>query len=279
MFKPSRLLFGTAGIPLSTQPRNTLEGIKQVKRLGLEAMELEFVRSINVSEQKAPEVKRIAEEQEVILTCHGQYWVNLNAKDPVVLQASIERIINAARICHKSCVWSLCYHIAHYMGEPHDAVYQKVKQRMQDILAVFKQEDIKIWLRPEIGGKITQFGDAEELLKLSTELEGVQPLIDFAHLHARSLGKYNTYEEFCSVLALIERYLGREGLDNMHIQVAGVEWTKVGERNHTELEQSDMNYKDLVRAWKEFNIKGVVIAESPNIEKDALLLKRAYEQC
>ena len=49
-----------------------------------------------------------------------------------------------------------------------------------------------------------------------------------------------------------------------------------GERNHLKLEESDMNYKGLLNAWKEFKIKGVVICESPNIEEDALLLKKNY---
>ncbi len=43
-----KLRFGTAGIPLSTKPYNTLNGIARVKELGLDSMELEFVRSINV---------------------------------------------------------------------------------------------------------------------------------------------------------------------------------------------------------------------------------------
>ncbi len=42
------LLFGTAGIPLSANPRTTGDGIKHVRNLGLGAMEIEFVRSINI---------------------------------------------------------------------------------------------------------------------------------------------------------------------------------------------------------------------------------------
>lgn len=41
-------------------------------------------------------------------------------------------------------------------------------------------------------------------------------------------------------------------------------------------EESDMNWKDMLKAWKEFKIKGVVITESSNIEGDALLLKRMW---
>ena len=51
------LLFGTAGIPLSANPRTTADGITHVKRIGLGAMELEFVHSVNITKEKAPEIK------------------------------------------------------------------------------------------------------------------------------------------------------------------------------------------------------------------------------
>ena len=55
------LLFGTAGIPISSKGP-TEQGIADVKKLGLGAMELEFVRSINISREKAPLVKKAAEK-------------------------------------------------------------------------------------------------------------------------------------------------------------------------------------------------------------------------
>ena len=39
---------------------------------------------------------------------------------------------------------------------------------------------------------------------------------------------------------------------------------------------SDMNYKDLLKAFKEFDVKGVIVCESPNIETDAKILKDYY---
>ena len=79
-----KLHFGTAGIPLGTPDRSTLNGIPYVKQLGLSAMELEFVRSVNITEEKAKLVKDSAKEHGVVLSCHAQYIVNINAKDPAV---------------------------------------------------------------------------------------------------------------------------------------------------------------------------------------------------
>ena len=37
-----------------------------------------------------------------------------------------------------------------------------------------------------------------------------------------------------------------------------------------------MNYIELLKVLKEFNIKGALVCESPNIEEDAKLLKETY---
>ncbi len=272
------LLFGTAGIPLSTKPRNTLEGVKQVRVLGLDAMELEFVQSVNVSEVLAPQVKKVAQENKVILTSHGQYFVNLAAIEPVKVQASLDRMFLASKTLHACGGWSITWHMAFYLGRPPDVVHEIVKKNLKELMKKLDDSGIDLWIRPETTGKGTQWGDLLECIKLSQEFENVLPCIDFAHLHARYNGKNNSTEEWRTMLALTEKELGRRALDNMHIQVSGVNYSEKGERNHLNLDESDLKWKDLVNVWKEFKLKGVVIAESPSIEGDSLLLQKEWKK-
>ncbi len=276
--KFSKILFGTAGIPLSTEDRNTLEGIKQVNSLGLDAMEIEFVHSVNIKKENTPHVKSAAEKNSVVLSCHGQYYINLNAVEKEKIEASKKRILHAAEIANDCGVFSLTFHSAFYLGQEPKKVYETVKANLKEIVNILKDKGNPIWIRPELTGKPTQFGDIYELTKLSTEIEQIMPCIDFSHSHARSGGKYNSYEEFASILEEIEKTLGRDGLENMHIHIAGIEYSEKGERNHLNLEQSDLNYRDLMKVFRDFKIKGVVISESPNIEGDALLMKGIYEK-
>lgn len=272
------LLFGTPGIPVSTSPSNTANGVRQVRRLGLDAMELEFTYSVNVKEDKAAAVKQAAKDNNIVLTCHGQYFVNLAAKEGHKVRASINRMLSAARRVHQCGGWSATWHAAFYLKRPKESVYGMVKKNMREVVKTLQDEGNPLWIRPETTGKPTQWGDLQETIRLSQDVEQVMPCVDFSHLHARYNGANNTEAEFRSLLAQIEDGLGREGLDNMHIQVSGIEYGEKGERNHVNLEESDMNWRGLLRVWKEFNIKGVVITESPNIEADALLLQKAYKQ-
>jgi deoxyribonuclease-4 len=270
------LIFGSPGIPMSTQPRDSLNGVKQVRKLGLDAMEFEFVQNVHVNEKLAPEIKKVAEDLNVVLTCHGQYYVNLAALETEKLQASVNRMLSAARRMHECGGYSITWHMGYYLGRPKDKVHEIVTHGVKDVVKKLQDEGVKLWIRPETTGKETQWGDLQETIKLSQEVEQVMPCIDFGHLHARYNGTNNTLEEFRDILSQIEKGLGREALDNMHIQCCGINYGPKGEKNHLNFRESDFNWKDMLKAWKEFRIKGVVITESPNIEEDALFLQSEF---
>ncbi len=273
-----KLLFATAGIPLSTQPHDTMHGIAQVRSLGLGAMELEFVQSVNVSAEKAPQVRKAAESNGVILTAHGSYFINLNSPEKPKWHASISRIVQAGVILEACGGYSLVFHPAFYLKSTKEEAYKNVKKGIEHAIDELEKKGCKkIWVRPETMGRESQFGTLEETLQLSVDIPRVLPCIDFSHLHARG-GKFNTYGEFHSQLSLVEKMKGKDALRNMHIHLSGINYGDKGERNHLILKESDMNYKDLLRALKEFNCAGVVVCESPNIEEDALLLKKTYEK-
>jgi deoxyribonuclease-4 len=135
-----------------------------------------------------------------------------------------------------------------------------------------------VTISPEVTGKHSQFGTLEELLQLSSEIEGVLPCIDFSHWHARTR-KANSYQEFLGMLDQVEKKLGRRGLDNMHIHLSGIAYGKKGEIKHLMLDDSDLHYAELLKALKERKAKGVIICESvPYLEKDALLLQQTYRK-
>ena len=272
------LLFGTAGIPLKTNPRDTINGIKTVKALGLSAMELEFVHSVNISKEKAPEVKKTAQENGIILSCHAPYYINLNSVDKKKLEASINRVYSAAKVSNLCGAWSVCFHPGFYQGMDSKEVFDRIKNATKEIEEKLRQDGNKIWLRPETTGKPSAFGSWEELLDFSSGFEQVMPCIDFAHLHARSNGKFNSVAEWNNVLEQVEKKLGKNGLQNMHIHLSGIEYSIKGEKNHLILEKSDFKYKELLKVLKDFKAAGVVICESPNIEEDALLLQKTYNK-
>lgn len=270
------LLFACPGIPASAQPRNILSGISRVRELGLSAMELEWVRSIHVNKDKVQEVLRASKEHGVLFSCHGQYWVNLSSKESDKRKASIQRMIDAAVRASELDVYSITWHFGFYQGRDKEVVFRMIRDSVKEV--VDSLDDKKIWLRPETTGKPTQWGDLDECIRLSREFSQVLPCIDFSHLHARSLGKENSYDEFHDTLSKVEKHIGKPALKNMHMHLSGIEYGPKGERHHLNLEESDMRWRELLNVLKEFDVAGVLTTESPNIEEDALLVQKTYKQ-
>jgi deoxyribonuclease-4 len=270
-----KLLFGTGGTPHSSKSESTADGIERIAELGLGCMEVEFVYGANMSQAMARKVGETAKRLNVKLSAHGPYYINLNSHEEEKLIASKKRLLQTARIASTIGVQGIVFHPAFYLKDPPDEVYDRVKKELEDTIKSMRDEDVQVTLRAETTGKGSQFGSLDEILSLSAEVDGVAPCIDFAHLHARN-GKANSYEEYKSILQKIDDRLGRSALKDMHIHLSGIKYSVKGELSHLNLSESDMNYTELFKAWKEFDIKGMVICESPSLEADALLMQAAY---
>jgi len=272
------LHFGTGGIPLSAKG-DVFSGIEKINELGLSCMELEFVYQTWLKPEDAEKVKNFAKQKNIHLTAHGSYYINLNSEEKSKIHASINRIIKAAEVCEKAGVKFFTFHPAFYMRDSPEQAYSNVKKALKTIIEKLNEKNIKnLKISLETTGKQSQFGTVDEIISLSKEFNQVFPCIDFAHIYARSLGKINSEEKFQKILDKIKKELGKKALNEMHIHMSGIEFGKKGEKNHTKLEDSDFNYKKVLKVLKKNKVSGYVICESPVLEQDAKLLKKTYTE-
>ena len=272
----NKLHFGTAGIPNSTAKPSTLNGVIRVHELGLNAMEIEFVRGVRMSVESALEVRRVSIELGVVLTVHAPYYINLLSSEDSKVEASIRRIVESARVGSKAGAWSLVFHPGYYGRLRSEECVERVRNILKKVIKELIDEGIKMWVRPEVMGGLAEFGSVEEVVAVTEGLDYALPCIDFAHIYARSLGKVNSYEAFKNILEYVESRLGSDALKNSHIHMSGIEYGERGEVKHTNLNESKINYVDLMRVLKDFKVVGVLISESPNLEDDALLMMQTY---
>ena len=267
-----KLYFLTAGVPLRAGNKGYEAGFKILDEMNLDGLELEFVRGVRISDKSREAVKATTK----VITAHAPFYVNLNAREAEKIEASTQRIIETAEVTNSLGGYSITFHAGFYLGQEAELVYNNIKSQIKIITETLEKTNNKIWIRPETTGKATQWGDLEEIVRLSKEFKTVLPCVDFSHLHARYNGISNTYDEFCTIFEKIGNEIGNYALENFHAHIAGIEYGEKGEKKHLNLDESDFNYKDLLKAFKKFNVKGAVVCESPNIEDDAKLLKEYY---
>jgi len=126
-------------------------------------------------------------------------------------------------------------------------------------------------------GKSAMLGSLEDTLAMSKAIEGVQPCLDFAHLHARTGdGSMNSYDEWAAVLEAYGKALCDAALKDLSCHLSGIEYTEKGEANHLAMEDSDFNLEALLKALQDFGCAGRLLCESPVMEEDALLFQKKW---
>ena len=267
--------FGTVGSPTSTpkKPGGSVGAVLRIAELGLNALELGWVRAVRVTEETCAAIRQTAGEQDVLISIHASYFINVNADDEE-WPKSRRRLMDAAHFGNLAGATDIIFHPGSYFGKPPAEVLPLVIQRMQGCLEELRAAGNKVTLRPETMGKSAMLGSLEDTLRMSKELTGVEPCMDFAHLHARpGDGTINTYDEFAHILETYGNVLGDEALSRLHIHLSGIKYGEKGEKEHLPLEESDLNLNDLFRALADFHCRGRMLCESPILEDDALMMK------
>ncbi len=274
-FASRRLLFGTAGIPLSTPLSTTLAALDHVRKLGLDCLEVEFVRGVKMGNETAEQIGQKAAALGIQLSVHAPYYINLNSAELGRRLASQEHLVTSARLARNLGARSLVFHGGYYGHDSPEETYRNIKMGLRNVVSILKSEQNPVVLRPETMGKKTQFGSLDEILALCREVDGLHPCFDFSHLHARERSE-NSYRHFSHVLRKIEKKLGERELAGMHIHIAGILYGRRGEIKHMDLQKSDFNFDGWLQALRDVGAAGMVICESPNLEADALMLKTLY---
>lgn len=103
--------------------------------------------------------------------------------------------------------------------------------------------------------------------------------MDFAHLRAINVSKFNNKADFIKVFDLLEKNLGKEVVNNFHVHFSEIEFGEKGERNHLVLgSKYEPDYRKFIDACIENGYGGTVICESPLIDKDAVLMMNYYKE-
>jgi deoxyribonuclease-4 len=270
--------FGTVGSPLSTpkKPGGSVGAILRTKELGLSALELGWVNAVRVSEATCAAIKNTALEQDILVSVHAPYFINLNADDEE-WPKSRKRLMDAAHYGHLAGASDIIFHPGSYFGLPPLQVLDKAIPRLEGCVAELQAAGNPVCLRPETMGKSAMLGSLEDTLAMSRSIPGVLPCIDFAHLHARQGdGSMNSYDEWTRVLEAYAQALGTEALHRLHIHLSGIEYGPKGEKNHLPIQEADLDLKALFRALHAAKAGGRILCESPVMEDDALYMRNAW---
>jgi deoxyribonuclease-4 len=151
-------------------------------------------------------------------------------------------------------------------------------KEIKKIADELKQKKVKTLLGAETVGKKTAFGGLDEVINLAHDIDGLVPVLDLAHMHARGDFTIKTEDDYRRIFSKVEKDLPNY-MSSFHFHFSEIEYSDKGERKHLPLGTRNIPpYKALIKVLIENGYSGTIICESPKIDMDAQLMQREYEK-
>ncbi len=275
--------FGPAGVPpyfreLGAELTDVPLLLRQEELDAFEYQASRWGQTPQMKQESAEQLGSEAKKNDVLLSVHGSYFVNL-AGTKEVLEASKRRLIACATGAKWMGAYVVVFHLGYYGLAGRAKSFSDCIQALRDTVQTLVSLGLgNVKLGPETMGKHTQVGSLDEILTISETVENIQLVIDWGHLHARTGGRLATADNFRAVVEQAEKRLGTESVRNMHCHFSKIEFTRHGERRHHILDEKGFgpDFSAFAKVIVDFKMRPVVICETALLDVDARKMREVY---
>jgi len=268
-----KIYLGPGGNCLTAKDSSTFGSFERLKELKLNAQEIEFVRSIYLSQKAAEEVGRQAKNYGIELSVHAPYFINLLSEKKETVNASIKRIFESIDRAERMGAKFVVVHAAYYGKLNKEEAFEKMKEITLKIVEEIEKMKVKnTKLAYETMAKESQFADLDYLLSLIKEVKSrlLTVCVDFAHLYCRLNGKI----DYSQILDKVKNF------EHIHSHFSNVKYnlnTKKFVDVHTPI-NSHPPFEPLAKEILKRRLNITIISESPKLELDSLKMKETFEK-
>ncbi|MEM2963726.1 MAG: TIM barrel protein [Candidatus Anstonellales archaeon] len=257
------IAYGISRIPVVKTTEQALTALKELYRVGLRAFLLpkELFSGILTSTDlyknyygELIKIKELAKKLNIELSIHH----------PSLGEQPDEDMRTFCNISSIMDCRTFIIHPSFYSRMPHD---QALK------LAVYKINEVTTGLRVkakigiETTGRSDEVGSLEDVIDIVKRTHGTEPIINWAHLHARGYGALRTETDYMRVMTKLKNEIGHGWTSSAYFLFSGISYGPSGEIKHIPLKGSDMNLRFLIKETMAMGLKGTLIFEDPDKEK------------
>jgi len=158
----------------------------------------------------------------------------------------------------------------------HPNFYRNVPQEQALRLVIHKINEItgELRVKSKIGiettGRPGELGSIENVVSICRKTTGTEPVINWAHVHARSAGYLRSQDDFKKIIEVVRQGIGQQWLRDAYFFFSGVKYGPSGEISHMSFVHSDMKLENLIRSVLSYGIKGTLIFDEPEREKNII---------
>ena len=258
--------YGVSAIPLVRTIDQTLEVLRELYKIGFKALVLpkELFSNIKGMTELYKEyygdllrLKNIAKKFNIELSLHLSNLTDL-PDEKLRLFSTIASVMDC-RI--------LTIHPTFYARMPQEQALKLVVYKINEIVNELR---IKVNIGIETTGKVGELGSIEDVIDICKRTKNTEPVINWAHVHARGAGCLKSQDDFKRVIEKVRQGVGQQWLKDAFFFFSGVKYGPSGEIAHTSFLNSDLSLEHLIRSSLAHGMRGTLIFEERDREKNVI---------
>ena len=224
------------------------------------ALELPFVDGFPWNERRCGRFGELAAVRGLALSIHAPYFAVLTVEDEERRQKTISAVEHSMKLVKALGGHTVVAHTGHVRDRTPEQLHDLVAEGLGRIETKVRHLGVSLGL--ETSGSDRAFGSLGDIALIANRFSFVRPVIDWAHVHAKSGGGLTTKEAFASVMAFLREQFPGWAIDPLHTQFTDNEFGPAGEIRHVPYGEGSLRSGPLAEAAVEAGLRMTVISEA-----------------
>lgn len=283
----NKIRFGPSGnskIFYEAGYKHSIDAPEFCNKVGLSAYEYSFGRGFTMSLQTAKILGEKAKDNNILISIHAPYYINLANANEEMAKKSYEYIRKGMEYINVTGGRDLVVHLASCGKLNRKDALLLTEQRLDNCLKIIYDNKLDAFggkICPETMGKYLQIGTYNEIIDFCAKDKILVPTFDFGHINCILQGGLKSSDDYKRIFDYSFEKLGDEKTKNCHIHFSKIEYGEKGEIKHLNLDDCNFgpDFEPLAKIIKEYNLTPTIISESKErMMEDAIKLKEIYDR-
>ncbi len=236
---------------------------------GHDAIELPFVTGFPWKEKRCARFGELAAERNIAVSVHAPYFAVLTVEEPDKRVKTLAALEHTMKLGKALGAHTIVAHTGHIKDREADELHELVAEGLTRIEPKVRHLGVALGL--ETAGTDRSFGSLGDIALIGRRFSFVRPVIDWAHVHAKSGGGLTSREAFLAVIAFLRSEFPGWAIDPLHTQFTDNEFGVHGEIRHLPYGEGSLRSDLLGEAAAEAGLRMVVISEAREEESHDLI--------
>ena len=234
--------------------------LDELGRRGHGAVELPFVSGFPWNEKRCGRFGEAAAARDIAVSVHAPYFAVLTVEDEERRTTTLAAIEHTMKLGKALGAHTIVAHAGFVGDHDGDALHDIVGEGLERIAPKVRHLGVALGL--ETAGTERAFGSLGDIALVAQQFPFVRPVVDWAHVHARSGGALSTAEAYRAVIDFLREAYPAWAIDPLHSQFTDNEFGPKGEIRHVPYGEGSLRSGPLAEAAVGAGLRMIVISEA-----------------